>query len=258
MSQRIEAFDLTAPPRLRIRIPSGSARLTAGPADRIAVRLSSSGRDPKDFLVEQQGDTVVVEPPAGRLGRWASTALVVEVPEGVHVRARLGSADLTARVPLGSLRVDAASGDIKAGGISGDAGFKTASGDIRVEAVGGRLDATVASGDIRVRSVAGDARARSASGDIYLGTVDGEVSVHTASGDVTVGTFRGATFGVKTLSGDVSIGVTPGRRFDVSFQTLSGDLRTDFPVGEESGAPARLEVSSMSGDIIIRAAPLSR
>jgi DUF4097 and DUF4098 domain-containing protein YvlB len=78
--------------------------------------------------------------------------------------------------------------------------------------------------------------------------------IRTASGDVTIGSFLGDRLDIKSMSGELTFGVPPGRRYDVAFSTISGEIRTDFPVQgtAETGAPARLEVKTVSGDIRVR------
>jgi DUF4097 and DUF4098 domain-containing protein YvlB len=149
--------------------------------------------------------------------------------------------------------VETASGDVVVGNVRGDASIRSASGDVRLTDVGGRLDAAAASGDIR-GEVVGSVEVKSASGDVRLREVRRDALVRTASGDVTVGRFSGDSFDVKSISGDITVGVPPGRRYDVEFSTLSGEIRTDFPIqgAEEAGSPARLEVKTVSGDIRVK------
>lgn len=218
-----------------------------------------SGRDTvlDRFVVALRGGQVVIEPEAGgRMGRWSGVDVEIRVGSGAAIHARLAAGDVTIGTDIASLTVEAGSGDVSANEITGDARIKTASGDIAASTVGGRLDVVAASGDIRVREVVGDVSAKTASGDITLGSVAGSVSAHSASGDIEVGRFGGDSFEAKTLAGDVRLGVTAGRTFAVDFASLSGDVRTDFPVstGGASGTTARLAVKTMSGDIVVRPA----
>ena len=89
--------------------------------------------------------------------------------------------------------------------------------------------------------------AKTAAGDITIDDAQADVTAHSASGDIELGRFSGNSFNAKTLSGDVRLGVTSGRTFAVSFQSLSGDVRTDFPIstgehyGLTKGAIARID-----------------
>jgi DUF4097 and DUF4098 domain-containing protein YvlB len=257
MSERTIEFDIEGTPILSLRLPAGNTRIVAGEPGRVVIRLVGSERDLSRYVVERRGDTIVVEPErTGSFGRWSSVDLVVEAGEAPEIGLRSGSGGLTATTPLASLTVDTATGDMNVPEVLGSLTMKSASGDLRAGVVGEWLEFTGASGDVRVDR-AGHVRVRLAAGDLSAREVLGSVTVKSASGDVSVGTFRGDSFDVKTLSGDVLVGLTAGRHFDVSFQTLSGDVRTEFPVsgGEDvGGAPARLSITSMSGDIRVRSA----
>jgi DUF4097 and DUF4098 domain-containing protein YvlB len=253
MSDRTESFDVGDDPRISFRLPTGDARIVSGDPGKVVVRLTGRGAD--RFIVERRADTIFIEPEKGRWGRSPTTGLLIEVGSPPHVAARLATGDLDVKTPLADLTVDTAAGDVDAGDITGDLIAKSASGDIRAGAVGGRVEIAAASGDIVVGSVVGDASIKSAAGDLRIGAIGGMADLKSASGDVAVDTFTGDVFNAKTLSGDVVVGVTAGRTFDVSFQALSGDVRTDFPVGESTGAaPASLSITTMSGDITVRGA----
>lgn len=257
MSERYEKFESTGTPRIGLRLPAGEARVVPGPAGIVEIRLTGNEATIGRFLVEDRGGEIVIEPESGGgVGRWSGAAIEIRVGSPAAIRARLAAGDVVVAMPAESLAVDAASGDVVAEDISGDVKVKTASGDIRLGAVQGRLDVAAASGDIFVRSVAGDVTAKSASGDIEIGEAAGAVSAHSASGEIAVRRLTGDSFNAKTLSGDVQLGVASGRRFSVSFQSLSGDVRTDFPVSSDSvqTTTARLVVKTMSGDIVVRAA----
>lgn len=248
-------FSVTGTPRLDLRLPLGDLRIVAGAPG--VVDISLDGRDSAvaRVIVEQRGDVIHLEPerhaPIGI--RWSSVDVVVAIGEPADVHARLTSGDLTISTDLVSLAVESASGELVAGTVRRDATVRSASGDVRLGEVAGRLDVAIASGDLRAE-VVGSAEVKSASGDIAVREVQGDMVVRSASGNITVGRFGGDRLDAKSMSGDVTFGVPSGRRYDVSFSTISGEVRTDFPVQgmTESGAPARLEVKTVSGDIRVR------
>ncbi len=256
MTRRIERFELAERPRVFFRLPAGEARVLAGEEGVIEIRLSGRDSALERYLVEDRGGQIVVEPESGRIGRWSRVDLEIRVGPGADIHARLASGDVVVTTAVESLAVDSGSGDVEADLVTGDVRVKTASGDIVIGEVGGRLEVAAAAGDVRARSVAGDLNAKTASGDIEIGEVSGSVVAHAASGDVEITKFLGDAFRVRTLSGDVRLGVTSGRRFAVEFQSLSGDVRTDFPVSGDqiAGPTARLAVKTMSGDIVVRSA----
>jgi DUF4097 and DUF4098 domain-containing protein YvlB len=256
MSDRLEKFQIDGSPDVFLRLPAGEARFVAGDEGTVEVLMSGRESAVDSFVIARRGDQIVIEPESGgRSGRWSGVDVEVRIGSGASVHARLAAGDVSIGRDIESLTVEAGAGDVVAGEIAADAKIKTASGDITAVSIGGRVDAVAASGDIRIQSVGGDVSVKTASGDISVASVAGSVSAHSASGDIEVGSFAGDVFDAKTLAGDVRIGVTAGRTFSVDFASLSGDVRTDFPVasGQESGS-ARLAVKTMSGDIVVRPA----
>lgn len=255
MTRRVERFEITGTPRIFLRLPAGAARVVAGEDGVVEVRMSGREATLERFLVEERGGRIVIEPEGGRLGRWAGVDVEICLGTGAEIHTRLASGDVTVNTEIASLVVESGSGDVAAGAVSGDVKIKTASGDIKVDSVGGRLEIIAASGDVRVGSISEDVVAKTASGDIDIGEVAGSIVAHSASGDIEVGRFMGDLFQAKTLSGDVRLGLTAGRSFAVEFQSLSGDIHTGFPVaggGSSTGTTARLSVTTMSGDIVVR------
>jgi len=252
---REQRFPMTGTPRVSFRLPLGEARVVEGAAGEVSVVLDGRESAVGRFIVEMRGDELVIEPDRTSAIRWSSVDLTIRLGEPGDIRARLTSADLKATIDLRSVHVESASGDIVIGDVLADVTIHSASGDVRLGKVGGRLDAAAASGDVHSDTVAGGASVKSASGDILLGEASGDVVIKSASGDVSVSRFDGSWLDVKSLSGDVTIGVTPGRRFEVEFQTLSGDVRTDFPVSSGGdGGTGRLNLKTVSGDIVVKGA----
>ena len=254
MSERTERFQITGTPRLSVRLPAGEVRVVAGPAGEVVVRARGAESDLGRLVITGYGDTVTVEAERTGWGRWAAVDVQIAVGAAPEVRARLASSGLVLDTTVREVDATTASGDLRAGVVEGRLVARLASGDLAAAAAGS-LDVISASGDVRVPEVRGEATVKTASGDISLGVVAGALTVRTASGDVTVSRLEGSRLDAKTVSGDVRLGVPPGRRYTVSLQSLSGGVRTDFPVsGEGGGAPARLQVATVSGDIRISGA----
>jgi len=256
MSERIERFEVEGRPHVSIRALTGDIRVVEGASGSLVVRLRGHDRDLERYLVEEQGGTVTVEPDRSQRGRTGTVGVLVEIGAPAFLQIRTSSGNMNVEAPLAELAIDTAAGHMRIGDVSDGVRVKTASGDLRLGTVGGRLGVATAAGDIQVAAVGGHVDVKSASGDLYVGRASGDVTAKSAAGDVRVATFEGGNLEVKTLSGDVSVGVVAGRRYRVSFSSLSGDIHTDFPVSEErgGGAPARLTVRSMSGDIRIEPA----
>ena len=97
---------------------------------------------------------------------------------------------------------------------------------------GVNVRASTVSGDVTVEDVAGDVVGNSVSGDVFVSTsgiaeaatVSGSVEVHLGradwSGDLSFG----------TVSGDVRVYVPENLNADVSFQSVTGNMESDFPI----------------------------
>lgn len=229
--------------------------LQGEPGD-VVIQLDGRPATIDRFIVEDRGGEIVIEPERSSRGRWSSVEVTIWCFEPVQFRGRLVAADFTSAVDLASVHIESASGDIHCGDVDGDVTVRSASGDIKVGVVRGDLEVAAASGDVKVLQTVGSASVKTASGDIKVGSADGEFMVKSASGAIVVTRFDGPWFDAKSLSGDVNIGVLAGRRFDVTFKTLSGEVHTDFPVGQGGDtAPARLTITTISGDINVQGAP---
>jgi len=92
---------------------------------------------------------------------------------------------------------------------------------------------TSVSGDVEVRNVTGQIRAESVSGDVLVTDVAGLVSARTVSGDVEarINRLQGAgDMRFDSISGSVVVTAPAGLDADVEMSTVSGSLKTDFPI----------------------------
>jgi DUF4097 and DUF4098 domain-containing protein YvlB len=143
--------------------------------------------------------------------------------------------------------------------------LSTASGDVSVESVQGSIKASTASGDVTMKNVSGTIKGSSASGDVNILDVTGEVNASTASGDVNVSIARlegTGNMSFSSASGDVEVRLPSNLDADVSLTTVSGEVKTDFPIEVQkdkwgSGSPKgkvgsggrMVKISSASGDV---------
>jgi hypothetical protein len=89
------------------------------------------------------------------------------------------------------------------------------------------------SGKVDVRNVTGQIRAESVSGAVGVTDVSGLVSASSVSGDVSVQITRLQGAGdmrFSSISGDVTVRAPANLDGDVEMSTMSGSLRTDFPI----------------------------
>ncbi|MBS1788359.1 MAG: DUF4097 family beta strand repeat protein [Acidobacteria bacterium] len=144
--------------------------------------------------------------------------------------------------------------------------FSSVSGNVNVTGVTGELTAKSVSGDTTVNNVNGTVNATSVSGEVHVGKVEGTVSAKSTSGDVEVEiiSLEGAgSMEFASVSGDVSVKLPGNLDAEVKLSSMSGRLKTDFPLEiEESkygtgrkaagrlGSGSRnLKISTVSGDV---------
>lgn len=246
---RRESFEVDGTTRVGLNLPSGKVVFLPGGPETVEVTVE--GRQADEFVVEKVGGRILLRTPESARSRWDSFDLTVRMPAGCELEVRAASTDVRAEVELGSLRVDVASGDVVAGQVEGDATIQSASGDVEIGGVSGDLAVNTASGDVRVGEVRGRGALNSASGDVRVGEALAALAVSSQSGDLEVGRYGGGDLECGSTSGDVRIGLPPGRDLDVDIDTISGEIRSDFPPEEGHGATARLRVKTVSGDVTL-------
>lgn len=145
-------------------------------------------------------------------------------------------------------------------------GFGSVSGDVEVTGVVGELKAKSVSGSVVVNSVVGPVNASSVSGNVEVGEVAGTVSAKSVSGNVKVEIVRldnSGNMDFSSVSGNVSVNVPGSLDAEVEMSSMSGDIRTDFPIqiekaefgpqrsarGRVGNGARRLKMSSVSGNI---------
>lgn len=144
--------------------------------------------------------------------------------------------------------------------------FNTASGDIKVNQVQANITVSTASGEVTVSNSHGNIHANSASGDVLVKNVAGQVKANTASGNVEVeiAKLEGSDdMAFNSASGDVRVRMPSDLDAEVSMSTVSGKIKTDFPLevkehkyGPGSSASGRLgngtrrvRLATASGDL---------
>jgi DUF4097 and DUF4098 domain-containing protein YvlB len=246
---RRETFEVGGRPRIEVSLPSGDIDFLPGEPGKVEVDVE--GRNAQDLVIEQRGGRILLRTPEGLGGRWDSFDVTVRTPAGANLEVRAASADVDVQVALGSLGARLASGDIRAQDVEGDAAVESASGDVELGEVGGNLVVSTASGDVQLGRGRGRVAVHTASGEVRLGNAHAALSASTQSGDLEVEHYEGGDLECRSTSGDVRIGLPPGRTLDVDLNTLSGDIRSDFPSENGEGATARLRVKTISGDIVL-------
>ena len=220
---------------INIRNVSGDVIVTSYDGETIQVFGFKEGRDRDQVWVEDNsaGNNVDVR---------------VRYPENCRCNA---SIRFEVKVPRGNYKFDAIS---------------SVSGDVEVTGVNGDLRAKSVSGNVTVKGVTGVVNATSVSGNVHVGENNGTVSGKSTSGNVEVEILQLAGAGdmeFASVSGNVRVKLPANLDADVRMSTLSGGLKTDFPLnieepergpgrratGRIGGGSRNLKLSTTSGNV---------
>lgn len=207
-------------------------------------------------------------------------------------RNRIGESRFEVTVPAGT-RVKAASirGSVAVDGVRGDVEASSTNGGVTVRDIEGRTTLASVAGSVTATDVVGSVSASSVSGSVSLRDVEGTVRASTVTGAIALRDVRarsvvaGTTNGSVTFqgplerdgryeftshAGTVSLLLAPDVGADLSIETYSGTLDTDFPVtlgpASRRGARprsfeltlgdggARVVAQSFSGNVLLKRA----
>ena len=189
---------------INVRNISGDVRVTGYDGEGVIITGIKEGRNPEMVTIEDQSSgnsiDVRVRYPERCNNCDAGVRFEVKVPRGIAYRFN---------------------------------SISSVSGEVDVTGVNGELHAKSVSGEVTVNNATGSVNASSVSGSVHVGKVEGTVNAKSTSGDVEVEilSLEGAEsmeFG--SVSGNVRVKMPSNLDADVSLSTLSGDLRSDFPL----------------------------
>lgn len=272
----MHAFDTPTPPRLRVKNAAGLISVDPSETGRTTVELEALRDDDatreaiERATVEQSGSEITVEIGAGgkgfgvgpawiSFGRTPQVGVRIRCPEGAELDCTSASADLSATGRLGKVELKTASGDATVEHVAG-LRVQSASGDVRAATVDGEARVQTVSGDVRIGTVTGGASATLVSGDLAIDDAQSDLSAKSVSGNLRVGAVQQGAIKLQSVSGDVRVGVRLGTRLRIDANSTSGDVSSELDVKDApSQAPslreAQLEAKTVSGDIeITRAA----
>jgi hypothetical protein len=274
----VHVFDTTGPARLRVRNSAGLVVVEASETGQTTVELEALRDDDATHdaieraTVEAYGNDVTVEVGEGKgfeigavsisFGRTPQVGIRIRCPEGSELDCTTASANLKASGRLGDVQSKSASGDVSVDHV-GALRVQSASGDVRAASVEGEARIQTVSGDVRLGTVTGPISATLVSGDFEADEGQSDVAVKTVSGDQRIDAVREGQIKLQSVSGDVRLGVRPGTRLRIDANSTSGDISSEFdvqdrPSDQPSGLEARVQVKTVSGDIeLVRAAPVS-
>jgi hypothetical protein len=188
------------------------------------------------------GQAEVIAEKSGRSGDFADVEIrVVEAPDGVTICAVYYPDDYVGD----DCDLDDRRGD-------GDRNRNTrvdVDFTVRVPA-GVSLIAAVVTGDVRARGLRSDVTAHSVTGDVDVSTT-GVVEAGSVSGslDVAMGSLDWTRLSFNTVSGDITVRMPEGLGTQVDFESLTGELDSDFDLVVERRRNGRWVGTEVTGTI---------
>jgi DUF4097 and DUF4098 domain-containing protein YvlB len=205
-----------------------------------------------------------------------SVAYTVSVPAGTSVTVRTISGNVVLASVAGEIRVDAVSGDLDIQRCSNVAHARSVSGDVLLQEVASGAVLTVGSvsGNVVARGVKSHSmEAAAVSGDVRLTDVEAErIQAKSVSGNIefVARLARGGRYEFNSHSGEVRLTLGDDTGFEISADTFSGSVRSDYPItlrtereGRSRGRAARairgtfgdasavISARSFSGSIVL-------
>jgi DUF4097 and DUF4098 domain-containing protein YvlB len=282
----MRTYDTPDPISISVELGVGDLRVTA--SDRtdtvVDVRPSNPSRKSDIAAAEQtrvefaNGTLVVKAQKSWRQwtpwGGGESIDVVIDVPNGSHLRATGGLAALHTsgrlgechyKVGVGDVHVDTAgpvelvagAGELRVDVCTGHAELKTASGAVHVGRVDGTATVKNSNGETTIGEITGDLRVSAANGRVVVEHAHAGVVVKTANGDVRLGDVASGTVVAHTAYGKIDVGVHDGTAAWLDLGTRFGTVRNEL---DDGGPPAAgedtVEVRAQTsyGDITVRRA----
>ena len=234
----------------------GEARVVAT-SDRARLRLDAS----RSRITLREED--------GRGRSSDGTEYELTVPYGTRVVMRNTSGDLEVVDVRGEVEARSTSGDVKIEGTSGRTIVESISGEVEARRLSGPVRVQSTSGGVRLDEVSGDVEAESVSGDVELKHARAAfVRLESTSGEIDFAgpLDRSGRYEFTSHSGTITLTVPGDVDAQMSVQTFSGELESDFPLTLRPGSGsrprrfdftlgsggARITAESFSGDVNLR------
>lgn len=230
------SYRLPAGASVKVANVSGNVAVRGYNGDAVIVTAWKEGRDRDRVQIEDAsaGNAVSIRVSyPERCNCYANVRIEVMVPSEVNYQLE---------------NISSVSGDVSVVNAMGSLKAKSVSGNVTVSGFSGAVNASSVSGNVRVGGVSGSASGKSTSGNVEV-----EIESLANHGDMEF----------TSVSGDVSVRLPANLDSQVSMSTMSGDLRTDFPltVDEPKWGPGKkangrvgsgthsLKLSSVSGNV---------
>jgi DUF4097 and DUF4098 domain-containing protein YvlB len=187
---------------------------------------------------------------------------------GGAAKVKTVSGEVTSEDIAGTFKGKSVSGDVKITGAKKGVECHSVSGDVEAYDVVGDAELHTVSGEVTASRIKGSIEAESVSGDLELTDVSEArvVKAKALSGEITyVGTINpDGRYSLKSHSGDIRMTIPGSSAFDLEAKTFSGDIDSEFEItisgkiskkkirGSVNGGGADIDLSTFSGDVILR------
>ena len=251
-----------------LSLVSGTIRVTGWDRPDVKISAVTDGDARLRFDANSSRITLSVdhEQRRPRYSRHGDARYVVSVPRGTRLSLEAVSGDITATGSQGEIDASSVSGSVDVTGGVREVNAESVSGAVRVSQVNGNLRAESVSGGVRAENVSGNVEASTVSGGIRLIDIQSrDVRTETVSGEIIyTGTIEGGgKYDFESHSGTLRLNIPRSAGANVSVETFSGDVNTDFTVVRQPGdrrrnfeftigdGRARISAQTFSGGIYI-------
>ncbi|HEX6630678.1 MAG TPA: DUF4097 family beta strand repeat-containing protein [Gemmatimonadaceae bacterium] len=249
---------------------SGEIVVTAWDRDEVrVVARAQYGRVDPSF--SRQRIFLRVIPDAAHGGRLGDSRYELLVPEGTRVKAAATSGAVRVSGTRGEVEIGTRTGAITVTDVQGLVTLTSLAGAVTTEAIDGDLAVSTAGGAVTARDVTGDVRVKTVGGAIDLRDVDSRsVSAQSTGGSVTFegSLAEGGRYELGSHAGTVRLLLPEDASVELTVETFTGEVATDFPVTLAGGArrgarprtlgftlgdgAARVSIQTFSGGIVLQ------
>ena len=229
-----KSFKISPGKYLLVEISSGDVKVTYWDKDEVDIKIfgNENAQEKMNFTLEGTDEMIkVTGKKKSSISPWFSN---VNIEIEIKVPAQF------------NLDISTAGGDIKCGGITGEAELNTSGGDIWADKFSGFMNVSTSGGNIFLFCNNAHINAETSGGDIML-EYEGEnkgIDLSTSGGDIEVKVVKeiNASMELSTSGGDVSCSLNMSNVKKSSGSRLIGDL---------NGGGQKLSAHTSGGDITV-------
>jgi DUF4097 and DUF4098 domain-containing protein YvlB len=251
---------LAAARNLRVKIESGSVRVTGGSQASIDYSVSNHSYASSEDKARREFDGYKISAYVRGDTAWV-------VGEWQGSKPRRSSSEFVINVPRNTefVKVETDGGDLTATGIAGRVEGESGGGSLRLDDIGGAINAETGGGSIDVGTVGGDLSLRTGGGSIKVGSAKGKINAETGGGSVVVVSCLlgavletgGGSIEVQHCSGSLKV-TTGGGSIDLGEIAGPAEIETGGGSIRLSSATGAVRAETGGGSITLNGVPTAR